>query len=348
MRIVPRALPAVLVALAAVARPPTPPSPLRPRPPRPARQAREARQGRARCRSWDRRPEVGPVHRPALPAARDPQRARVGRVGRHADRLAGRRGRPLVRARARRRRRAARHVGAVRLPGQRTKLAERRRLRRAVPRVPHALPMGPPVLDLERGELQRVRTVEQAGARGPVVARADEGMPVLHDPRRDLHDTPSMVGWTRRFLKTARRQPVAWGIHNYVSVNRLQTKPLTDLLATVKGRVWLTRDRRPGQAPQQEPHQAAGERGQPDARDPVPPHDDRPPAADRPHLLLPVEQLHGDRQLGLELRRLRRPHAPGAGRAERGAARRPHAPPALTLEQVPELVAQIAGTPAAG
>lgn len=56
----------------------------------------------------------------------------------------------------------------------------------------------------------------------------------------DLHDSPSMVRWTRAFLRTARRQPKAWGLHNYVSVNRLQTKPITDLLKVVKGRVWLT------------------------------------------------------------------------------------------------------------
>ena len=56
----------------------------------------------------------------------------------------------------------------------------------------------------------------------------------------DLHDSPSMVRWTKRFLRAAGRQPVAWGLHNYVSVNRLQTGPVVDLLAAVKGRVWLT------------------------------------------------------------------------------------------------------------
>jgi hypothetical protein len=56
----------------------------------------------------------------------------------------------------------------------------------------------------------------------------------------DLHDTPSMVKWAKAFLKAAKKQPKAWGLHNYVSVNRLQTKPITDLLKVVKGRIWLT------------------------------------------------------------------------------------------------------------
>ena len=57
----------------------------------------------------------------------------------------------------------------------------------------------------------------------------------------DVLDYPNMVSWVRRFLKqTKGLQPKYWGLHNYVSINRAQTYPITDLLRTVKGKVWIT------------------------------------------------------------------------------------------------------------
>jgi hypothetical protein len=56
----------------------------------------------------------------------------------------------------------------------------------------------------------------------------------------DLVDYPNMVRWTKGFLKAARKQPKAWGLHDYVSINRRQTKPIADLLRTIRGKVWLT------------------------------------------------------------------------------------------------------------
>jgi hypothetical protein len=47
----------------------------------------------------------------------------------------------------------------------------------------------------------------------------------------DLLDYPNMVAWTKAFLKATKgRQPTAWGMHDYVSINRRQTTPITDLL----------------------------------------------------------------------------------------------------------------------
>jgi hypothetical protein len=56
----------------------------------------------------------------------------------------------------------------------------------------------------------------------------------------DLLDMPNMARWTRAFVKAARVQPKVWGLHNYVTANRLQTARTKELLRTVRGQVWLT------------------------------------------------------------------------------------------------------------
>lgn len=57
----------------------------------------------------------------------------------------------------------------------------------------------------------------------------------------DLLDLPSMPTWVRGFLAMTRgRQPAFWGLHNYVTANRFQTKSITDLLAITTGELWLT------------------------------------------------------------------------------------------------------------
>jgi hypothetical protein len=49
-----------------------------------------------------------------------------------------------------------------------------------------------------------------------------------------------MVSWVRRFRGHARREPAAWGLHNYVEANRFQSDRLRSLLRNTKGSVWLT------------------------------------------------------------------------------------------------------------
>lgn len=56
----------------------------------------------------------------------------------------------------------------------------------------------------------------------------------------DVLDQRGMV----RYLKTYQRhldgEPAIWGLHNYADTNRLRSTGLEDMLATVKGEVWLT------------------------------------------------------------------------------------------------------------
>jgi hypothetical protein len=57
----------------------------------------------------------------------------------------------------------------------------------------------------------------------------------------ELLDMPNMQAWARAFVRAnGGRQPAVWGLHNYVSVNRMQTAGTRQLLKTVKGKVWLT------------------------------------------------------------------------------------------------------------
>ncbi|CAA9514500.1 MAG: hypothetical protein AVDCRST_MAG67-2948 [uncultured Solirubrobacteraceae bacterium] len=56
----------------------------------------------------------------------------------------------------------------------------------------------------------------------------------------DVLDQRGMV----RYLKTYRRHlagaPAIWGLHNYSDTNRFRSSGLRDMLATVKGEIWLT------------------------------------------------------------------------------------------------------------
>jgi hypothetical protein len=59
-----------------------------------------------------------------------------------------------------------------------------------------------------------------------------------------LLDNPNLVPWTRRLRAEIRRlgqpDPRLWGLHNYSDVNRLRDAATRRLLATVRGKVWLT------------------------------------------------------------------------------------------------------------
>jgi hypothetical protein len=55
----------------------------------------------------------------------------------------------------------------------------------------------------------------------------------------DLLDLPSMSRWVKAFTKVA-GQPRYWGLHNYVTANRLQTTRTRELLKVTKGEIWLT------------------------------------------------------------------------------------------------------------
>jgi hypothetical protein len=55
----------------------------------------------------------------------------------------------------------------------------------------------------------------------------------------DLLDIPSMTRWVKAFTRVA-GQPRYWGLHNYVTANRLQTSRTQELLNLTKGEIWLT------------------------------------------------------------------------------------------------------------
>ena len=59
-----------------------------------------------------------------------------------------------------------------------------------------------------------------------------------------LLDNPNLVPWTlklrKAILKLRQPEPQLWGLHNYSDVNRLKDKSTRELLAAVKGKVWIT------------------------------------------------------------------------------------------------------------
>ena len=57
----------------------------------------------------------------------------------------------------------------------------------------------------------------------------------------EVLDQPSAPTWVSAFIKAAHRRPAYWGLHNYLSANRLQTGRTKDFLkATGTGEVWFT------------------------------------------------------------------------------------------------------------
>jgi hypothetical protein len=62
---------------------------------------------------------------------------------------------------------------------------------------------------------------------------------VCHVLGADLLDLPSMTKWVKQFTKVG-GQPRYWGLHNYVSANRLSTQSTQQLLKATKGEIWLT------------------------------------------------------------------------------------------------------------
>ncbi|MCW3010603.1 MAG: hypothetical protein JWO90_1007 [Solirubrobacterales bacterium] len=56
----------------------------------------------------------------------------------------------------------------------------------------------------------------------------------------DVVDRGNAGSWARRLVKAARREPKAWGLHNYIDANTFTTKNTTAFLKAVKGEVWLT------------------------------------------------------------------------------------------------------------
>jgi polysaccharide biosynthesis protein PslG len=57
----------------------------------------------------------------------------------------------------------------------------------------------------------------------------------------DVLDTDTMVPWVKEFKKTARKDKMIWGLHNYLDANRMRTSGTRDLLKTARyGQVWFT------------------------------------------------------------------------------------------------------------
>jgi len=55
-----------------------------------------------------------------------------------------------------------------------------------------------------------------------------------------LFEQPNMVKWAKEFIRHAKVRPKYWALHNYVSANRFQVDRTRELLAAVKGEIWLT------------------------------------------------------------------------------------------------------------
>ena len=56
----------------------------------------------------------------------------------------------------------------------------------------------------------------------------------------DVLDQKGMVRYLRTYQRHLEGEPAIWGLHNYSDANRFRSTGLRDMLATVKGEVWLT------------------------------------------------------------------------------------------------------------
>jgi hypothetical protein len=57
----------------------------------------------------------------------------------------------------------------------------------------------------------------------------------------DVLDTPTMTPWVKAFRRTARKDNLIWGLHNYIDANRFRTTGTRELLkAAPTGQIWFT------------------------------------------------------------------------------------------------------------
>jgi hypothetical protein len=56
----------------------------------------------------------------------------------------------------------------------------------------------------------------------------------------DVLDQRGMVRYLKTYQRHLEGEPAIWGLHNYADTNRFRSTGLRDMLATVKGEVWLT------------------------------------------------------------------------------------------------------------
>jgi hypothetical protein len=56
----------------------------------------------------------------------------------------------------------------------------------------------------------------------------------------DVLDQAGMTRYLKRYIRHLDGEPTIWGLHNYADSNRFRSSGLKDMLATVKGEVWLT------------------------------------------------------------------------------------------------------------
>jgi len=56
----------------------------------------------------------------------------------------------------------------------------------------------------------------------------------------DVLDQPGMGDFLKRYRRHLDGEPEIWGLHNYADTNRFRDSGLRELLAAVKGEVWLT------------------------------------------------------------------------------------------------------------
>ena len=56
----------------------------------------------------------------------------------------------------------------------------------------------------------------------------------------DVLDQRGMVRYLKTYARHLAGEPTIWGLHNYADTNRFRSTGLRDMLATVKGEVWLT------------------------------------------------------------------------------------------------------------
>jgi hypothetical protein len=56
----------------------------------------------------------------------------------------------------------------------------------------------------------------------------------------EVLDNAGMASWVKTFLKSVKRVPKVWGLHNYLDANRLRTSGTARLLQLVKGQIWFT------------------------------------------------------------------------------------------------------------
>lgn len=83
-------------------------------------------------------------------------------------------------------------------------------------------------------------TCHRAGLVAAYYKQVRRACPACEVVAAELLDEPNMVQWAQEFRRALGREPMVWGLHNYIGANRLQSRSTVSLIRATHAAIWFT------------------------------------------------------------------------------------------------------------